>query len=238
MKQLHNYVLIFGLFGTILSSYGSAINVYPLDLDVNYQSRFHDVQVYNVGNDKAYVALNIALVKHPGLPDQQEIPLQDNPYQVGLIVTPNKMVIPPGQMRMARMLYIGQPPEEDLVYKVRIAPATGQYVVISNNNGVNAGVNVIIAYSVNVFVRPLKPLVKMSLVRQGQDLRFENQGNTNVLIGYCQQCPTQDPKHCTSFDVSKRIYARETYHYQLPSALPVTCNQYFENTPQAKISSN
>ena len=238
MKFSLKNVLGLALFLFALCAHGSAINVYPLELNLNYQDRFHDVEVYNIGKDKAYVNLDISLIEHPGLPEQKELPLEDNPYQVGLIVTPNKMVIPPGQMRIARMLFIGEPPKQDLMYKVRIAPATGQYMAVSDRKGVVAGVNVIIAYSVNVYMRPLKPVVKVTITRIDHDLIFNNQGNTNVLIGNCQQCPDKNPENCKNFGLSKRIYAGAVYHYQVPELLPVTCEQFFEDSPETKLISN
>jgi hypothetical protein len=127
---------VFALFGLSLFStisYASAIDVYPLEANLSVTNRFQDIKVFNTGNDTAYVEININLVKNPGLPNQTLVPLQDNPFQVGLIVTPNKMVIPVHQMRIARILYIGDPAKNnDVVYKVRVAPVSGQLIPVGN----------------------------------------------------------------------------------------------------------
>lgn len=217
--------------------YASAINVYPLEADLSMTHRFEDVKVFNTGNDTAYVEISINRVKNPGLPSQSLIPLQDNPFQVGLIVTPNKMVIPVHQMRIARILYIGDPAKDnDVVYKVRIAPVSGQLIAIGNlDSKVAAGVDLIIAYSINVFVRPIKPILKLVLERKQNQLTIENTGNTNLLLGNCKQCTGSN---CQQFTMSKRIYVGATVHYTLPVAMPVICEQLFEDHAATQVSSN
>lgn len=226
-----------GLWSATVASYASAIDVYPLEANLSFDSRYQDIKVYNVGSDTAYVKVDINLVENPGLPNQKLIPLQDDPYRVGLIVTPNKMVIPVHQMRLARILYIGEPPtNNDVVYKVKISPVAGELIPVGNlGKNVAAGVDLIIAYSINVFIRPLKPAPKLTLVRKDQDLTLQNIGNTNLLVGTCKQCIG---KNCKSEVLSKRMYVGETYHYTLPLAAPVTCDQIFEDQPAVRVKSN
>lgn len=236
--RLFRVLLVLGLNLLTLGAYASAINVYPLEADLSFKDRYQDIKVINVGTDTAYVEVQIDLVQNPGLPNQKLLPLQDNPYQVGLIVTPNKMVIPVHQMRLARILYIGDPPtNNDVVYKVRIAPVSGQLVPVGNlNKNVAAGVDLIIAYSINVFIRPIAPAPKLVLLREGTDLTLKNVGNTNFLVGSCKQCAG---KNCgKGIVLSKRMYVGETAHYTLPVAQSVMCEQIFEDQPAVKVSSN
>lgn len=228
---------LMGLF-FVHSTFASSIDVYPLEADLSLQNRFQDVKVYNVGTDTAYVQVQIVRVDNPGLPNQQLVPLEDNPFQVGLIVTPDKMVIPVNQMRIARILYIGDPPKNnDVVYKVTLAPVSGQLIPLGSVKNVNAGVELIVSYGINVFIRPLVPMPKVAMVRTDQDLLVQNTGNTNVLLSSCQQCDASG-KNCQNVSLTKRLYVGMGFHYHLPQAVPIACKQVFASESVISVKSN
>lgn len=207
------------------SAYASTISVYPLAADITASTRFQDLQVLNEGLDTAYVAIHIYRVNNPGMPDQSFTELADNPYQVGLIVTPNKMVIPTGQMRIARVLYISKSTSSDIIYEVKFTPVSGQLVTVgpSENQNVNAGVQVIISYGVAIFVRPDQLIPSIDAKRQGTDLALTNAGNTTVEVGNCKQC---QGSNCTLIaTLATTLYPKNVYHYTLPQDLPVTCTK-------------
>lgn len=179
--------LIFSLTVALATSaFASSISVYPMSADLTEQNRYQDVQVQNTGSDTAYVAITIYLINNPGMPNQSVTKLSDNPYQVGLIVTPNKMVIPQGQMRIARILYIGQPLSTDAIYEVKFTPVSGQLLAMGGSNqNVSAGLELIIAYGVGVTVRPAQLEPQVNATRDGTKLTLTNKGNTTVTIGNC-----------------------------------------------------
>lgn len=213
----------------------SSISVDPLVADLSYNNRYQDIMVHNVGNDTAYVALQIFRLDNPGLPTQKFTLLEDNPYQIGLIATPNKLIVPMGQTRIIRALYIGPPPQSDVVYQVVVKPVTGQLVAVqSGAKDVNTGVQVIIAYGVTLYVRPAVLNPKMKAVRTGTSLSLSNVGNTTVQIGHCRQCTDASGKQCQIVPkLGKTLYPGNVWNFTLPAAAPLLCeeevkqNQYF-----------
>lgn len=204
--------------------------------DLTTQSPYQDIQVENDGNDTAYVAITVYRVSNPGQPNQNFTPLGDNPYQIGLIVTPNKMVIPAGQMRIVRALYIGAPVQSDAIYEVKFTPVSGQLVAIGNTQQVAVGVNVIIAYGVTLFVRPATLHPNINAVRNDKELTLSNIGNTSVLIGNCKQCSAD---HCNiPTDVTARLFPGNTVHLTLPQNLPVQCQEEILQNQFNKLTIN
>jgi P pilus assembly chaperone PapD len=206
--------------------YASAISVYPLEVDLNLQSRYYDIQVHNVGNDTAYVKIAVERINHPGQPNQTLTELKDNPYQIGLIVTPSKVVIPVGQTRIVRVLYVGQPPVSDVVYHVKITPVTGQLVAMySGAKQLDAGVQLIIAYGVSVYARPLHLNPHITAVRYGTALTLSNTGNTSVLITLCKQCAS-DGTHCEPLpSLLKRLFPGSVAQIILQKEGPLECQE-------------
>jgi P pilus assembly chaperone PapD len=215
------------LFACILlgqNVFASAIAVEPLEVDLNPVNRYQDIQVHNIGSDTAYVQVSVARIDQPGLPTQTLVQLNDNPYQVGLIVTPSKVVIPVGQTRIVRVLYVGEPPTSDIVYHLKIAPVSGQLIALySGTNKLNAGVQLIVAYGVSVYARPLKLNPQVVAQRDGKDLTLSNTGNTSVLITLCKQCSGTT---CQAVpDLLQRLFPGNIVHLNLPKDAPIQCQE-------------
>ncbi len=206
--------------------YASSISVDPLEVDLSESTRYQDIQVHNVGNDIAYVAVDVARIDHPGEPNQTAVELNDNPYQIGLIVTPSKLVIPVGQTRIIRALYVGKPQNQDVIYRIKVTPVTGQLVALySGNKALNAGVHVVIAYGIVVYARPVQLEPKVTVLRQGTDLTLTNSGNTSVLIGMCKQCPAGASSCKPLPDLVKRLFPGNQVQVTLPLAAPLKCEE-------------
>ncbi len=231
-------VMFLSLFFQCL--HASAISVEPMIADLNYENRFQDIMVQNVGSDTAYVELQIYRLDNPGLPTQKFVALEDNPLQVGLIATPSKLIVPANQTRIVRALYLGAPPTSDIVYQVVIKPVTGQLVALASpSSKVTTGVQVIIAYGVTLYVRPVKLDHTIKAVRTGTALTLTNTGNTTVIVGECQQCTAADHKKCNTLsNLGKTLFPGNTWTDTLPAALPLTCqeevrqNEYYPLTIQ------
>ncbi len=224
-KMILNFLKQVGLIFALVSlaaspSFASSISVYPMSADLTGQTRYQDIQVQNTGNDTAYVAITIYLINNPGMPDQSVVKLNDNPYQVGLIVTPNKMVIPQGQMRIARALYIGKSVSQDAVYEVKFTPVSGQLVAIGNSNtDVNAGLELVIAYGVGIIVRPAHLEPQIAATRDGTSLTLTNTGNTTITIGNCT--PDQN--------IAATLYPGNTQKITLTQASAQNCQEQVLN---------
>ncbi len=226
MRRFLQFLSVFMLGAVLHLAYASAISVTPLEVDLSMQHRYQDIQVHNVGNDTAYVRIDVARIQNPGQPDQQLIQLKDNPYQIGLIVTPSKVVIPVGETRIVRVLYVGKPPVSDVVYRVRISPVTGQLVALySGDTKLNAGVQLIIAYGVAVYARPVDLHPNVVAERTGTALTLTNSGNTSVLITLCKQCVAGTAKCEALPNLLQRLFPGGSAHITLPKDEPLQCQE-------------
>lgn len=227
LERLFKSLVLFLGLGSAVFLHASSIAVYPLMSDLNYSKRFQDIEVTNTGNDVAYVTVDVARIDHPGEPNQTLVPLRDNPFQIGLIVTPTKMVIPVGQTRMLRALYVGKPSSADVVYRIKVAPVTGQLVALTQGKrNIDAGIQMIIAYGVTIFVRPEVLQPKIEAIRTGTQLLLTNTGNTSVLVTHCQQCTGGIDKgnNCKVVDtLITRLYPGNQKQFVLPRDLPLNC---------------
>ncbi len=221
LRLLYCFILCVGT----PSLYASAIAVSPLSVDLSPEARYQDIQVRNVGTDTAYVRVDVARIQNPGQANQTLIQLNDNPYQIGLIVTPSKVVIPVGQTRIVRVLYVGQPPVSDVVYRVKISPVTGELVALyAGKQQLSAGVQLVIAYGVSVYARPLKLQPQAVAKRVGTSLTLSNTGNTSVLITLCKQCTASGS--CQSLpDLVKRLFPGNVAQLSLQKAGPLQCQE-------------
>lgn len=176
-----------------------------------------DIEVENAGDETMYVQVEPMIVRSPGTEDEEREIFKD-PRAAGLLVTPNKIVIPPKGRKLVRFVVLKQPTDSDAVYRVTFRPIS---------NGVEGeddqiGVKVVIAYQVLVLVQPAKPEPNLVVKRDGNKLKFKNQGNTNILLREGKQCPSDTAKEdeCETLR-GNRIYAGNEWSVDLPSKRPV-----------------
>ena len=60
-----------------------------------------DIEVENPSSENLYIEITPAVVEQPGTEDEQRIAISD-PRESGLLVTPNKLVVPPGGRKLVR----------------------------------------------------------------------------------------------------------------------------------------
>ena len=176
-----------------------------------------DIEVENVGDETMYVQVEPMIVRSPGTEDEQREIFKD-PREAGLLVTPNKIVIPPKGRKLVRFVVLKQPTEKDAVYRVTFRPVTNG--VVGEENQI--GVKIILAYQVLVLVQPINPNPDLIVKREGNQLKFKNKGNTNVLLREGKQCPSKNANEedCEILKGS-RLYAGNEWSVELPSKHPV-----------------
>ncbi len=176
-----------------------------------------DIEIENVGDETMYVQVEPMIVRSPGTEDEDRELFKD-PREAGLLVTPNKIVIPPKGRKLVRFVVLKQPTDTDAVYRVTFRPIS---------NGVEGekdqiGVKVVIAYQVLVLVQPAKPEPNLVAKRDGNKIKFKNKGNTNILLREGKQCPsdTANEDECEILR-GHRLYSGNEWSVDLPSNRPV-----------------
>jgi len=176
-----------------------------------------DIEIENVGDETLYIQVTPTIVNHPGTDKEERVEFKD-PREAGLLVSPNKIVIPPNSRKLVRFVVLKQPKDTDAVYRVTFKPISNK--LVSDEDQI--GVKIVIAYQVLVLVQPANPKPNLIARREGNTLHFKNEGNTNVLLREGKQCP-KDSKNDEDCEILRgnRLYSGNEWTVELPNSLPV-----------------
>lgn len=177
-----------------------------------------DVEIYNTGEEPLYIDVVPTRVLSPGTEQEDRAPIVD-PREAGLLVTPNKMIVPAGGTKVMRLVKMGGGADER-VYRIAAKPVA---------RGVEAdesGLKIMIGYEILAIVYPNNTQPQLDVLREGTTLKVRNVGNTNVLLREGFQCeiPGQALEDCTPLP-GKRMYPGNEWTLELPRDLPVTYYQ-------------
>jgi P pilus assembly chaperone PapD len=193
-----------------------------------------DVIVSNKGNQDDYVKVVPYAVVDPGTTKEHNVVIR-NPEQGGLLVTPQRLVIPPHQQRSIRFMLTEVAPTKDKIYRVDVTPVAQQLLPNYHfkQGGKTIGVQILIGYGILAIVRPVHPHGEVELHREGKTLFLHNVGNTNVLASVNSQCID---KHCTPVNKSTRLYADNRWQIELPYSAPAKVSISFMEEENTLIS--
>jgi P pilus assembly chaperone PapD len=190
----------------------AGLSVAPVIVDVppNQPPR-GDVELLNDGTETLYVVVEPAKIEHPGGPDETRVRLAD-PQALGLLATPNRLVLEPGQRKFVRLAFLQPPGDADRIYRVTVKP------VIGDVKATETGLKILIGYDLLVIQRPAKPEASLVAARDGGVLTLKNAGDTNAELFQGQQCDAQ--RHCTALP-GHRLYAGTSWSVAIQPGLPV-----------------
>jgi len=173
-------------------------------------TRRDDIEVTNGGKEVMYVSVAPAEIVRPGL-EGQERRTYRAPMEMGMLVSPTRMILEPGQSKPVRLSILKPPEERDRIYRVKIAPVVGQTIAT------RSGLRVLVGYDVLVIVRPKNAKPEIVGERDGRKLTLRNTGNTNALLIGGKQC--DESKKCVDLPTT-RLYAGTTWTVDLPRDAP------------------
>jgi P pilus assembly chaperone PapD len=172
-----------------------------LDRNVVYfapsDSDRQDVVVQNPDAAPMYLEVEVMQVVRPGTPDEQLIKVR-GARDAGLLVSPNKLVIPAGGRKLLRFVNLAGRGDKEQIYRVNVTPKLGEIKARTS------AIKVLIAYQVLVIIAPEKRREELAADRSGGALELINLGNTNALLYRGVQCP--DP---SQLDAAADSAARE-----------------------------
>ena len=174
-----------------------------------------DLEIQNIGSDPLYIQITPKIVRNPG-EENQSREVFDNPKKAGLLVSPNKLIVPPNGRKLLRFVNLNPTANEERVYRVSVTPVVGDVTAQKS------GVKILIGYEVLVLVHPEKGNYDLIHQRDENKLSITNQGNQNVLLRKGTQCPpgVEDEELCTHF-AGKRLYPGNTWSIDLEHDYPV-----------------
>jgi P pilus assembly chaperone PapD len=170
------------------------------------------IVVTNDGKDMAFVTAKVRAVAAPGEADEK-LQADLNPAVLGLLATPSRFALEPGEQRGVKLMTIVPAGERDRVWRVQLAPVVGEL------KPGQSGVAFVIAYDALVIQRAANARPTLAGARTGRTLTLTNRGNSFVMVSSIEQCSAGT---CTTVP-GKRLYAGQAWNTQLPATdAPVT----------------
>ena len=189
-----------------------------VELQQGKQAR-EDVEIWNDSPDRSFVAVEPREIINPGLPSQS-VRQDPDPERLGILVSPARMILEPGQRRLLRVANLSADPAREHVYRVTVKPVVG---AIQSDA---SGLKIMVGYDVLVLVRPARPEVNLVALRNGRSLYFSNKGNLSVEIVDGRQC-ARARSNCVQLP-GKRLYSGASWTVQLQSDFPA---EYMVKSP-------
>lgn len=172
-----------------------------------------DIEVWNDGPERMYVLAEPFEILAAGTPQEQRVPA-GMPEQSGILVSPQRLVLEPGERRTVRVAAIGERPAADRVYRVAIRPVAGAV------SAEETALKVFVGYDTLVLVRPERATGDVEAQRSGRTLVLVNSGNTAQELFGGQQCDAAGG-NCQALP-SKRLYPGASWEQALPYDTQVT----------------
>ncbi len=169
------------LFGALCTSAHGALRLSDFFVELHGAQRGDALFAHNEGDEVLYLEVRVEEVLDP-LADPPNVRQADDPRSLGLLVSPQRLVLQPGEEGRIRTLAMTQP-DQDRFYKVTVVPVTG---ALQSDQSV--GVKVMIGYSAWVFIRPegARPVLEGS--RREGELLLRNAGDTLARLVRGRQC--------------------------------------------------
>ena len=212
-KRISSIILL-GLLGATGAQAEMQIDNAIILFEPNSLAR-QDITVTNTGNQPLYLNITPNRIIHPGTSQQRREKITD-PRAAGLLVTPNRLVVPPHGKKRVRFVNLDPTREDEGVFRVTIQPVTGELT------SQGTGIKMMVGYEVLVLAQPQNPEPKLVASRDGKRLLLRNRGNTDVYLYRGKQCPVgaTDDAQCTPLH-DRRLYPGNEWALELANDGPV-----------------
>jgi len=166
-----------------------------------------DIEVWNDGPERIFVVVEPSEILEPGTVAQRRESAAD-PSISGLLVSPQRMILEPGQRRLVRVATVLPREDRDRVYRVTIKPVAGPLSAQSD------AIKVYVGYDVLVIQRPASGSGQITGERKGRTLRIANRTNTAWELFDGKQCDIAG-RNCVTLPAA-RLYAGTDLVVSLP----------------------
>jgi P pilus assembly chaperone PapD len=202
-----------------------------------------DVVIRNESKDRYYITVTPVEIVEPGTDSETRVQTAD-PEKLGLLVSPNRLIVEPGGMRSIRVVSLNEALSSDRVYRVKVTPQVGAIdAPATQGDAKGVSVKLLTAYDLLVTARPPKPKADILNSRSGDTLTLQNNGNTNVLLFEGRACPqgvrpqAADPGKAAAAPTNgcvdlgaRRLYPGNSWSMPVPAG---TARLYFKQRTSA-----
>lgn len=188
-------------------------------IGLNAQDPTDSIYLSNLGDETLYLAISVVEVLNPA-EDAPDLVEEIDPRTLGLLVSPQRLVLEPGAENRIRLVALDRP-EEDRFYKVTVKPVTG---ALETNEQI--GVKVMVGYSAWVWIGAQGGQPDVWGQRDGDRVVLHNRGDTLAELRMGEQCAAG---RCEPLE-TVRILAGDERTIDLPlGAAPVTFRMVWGN---------
>lgn len=166
-----------------------------------------DIDIANDGSEISYVVVEPSEVIAPGMAEERRVAVTD-PGTGGLLVTPQRLILQPGEHKLVRIAAIAARPQADRIYRVTIKPVAGPVTAATT------ALKMLVGYDVLVIYRPQAPAAKVVGERDGSVLTLRNLGNTNAEVYDGKLCEAGGAAACSTLP-SRRLYPGQVWQQML-----------------------
>ena len=177
------------------------IAVHPVIIDLPPEDlQRADFTVENPTSERVFVAVEPARIDAPGSEAETRVALGD-PQQLGLLASPPRMILEPGERRFVRVAALTPPGEADRVFRVAVKPVTGDVT------GEQSGLKILVGYDLLVIQRPANPTLTIDWENSAEQVVIRNNGNSNAQLINGRACKPDQPEESCTKVASARLYA-------------------------------
>lgn len=159
-------------------------------------------RIYNTGDSTAFVRVEIVEIHLENGKTPQEVPQQEisgtSLEKNRLIVTPQRLIIPPAGFQAVRVLWSGVR-EKERYFRVRFTPVMPEVedsfglsksdVNEYRKNTLQAGLNVLTGYGTIVIIQPDKPVFNSVIdASSPTSITIKNNGNSTISLDNIRHC--------------------------------------------------
>lgn len=174
----------------------------------------NDVRLINTSETETlFVSVEVLEVEAPGTSEETHL-IADDPFKIGLIASPNRLIIPPGTNRLVRLVNLFPADDEERIFRVNFTPVAGEQDEDENT------LRLLVGYQALVIVRPNNPTFDVVGERNGNTLTLKNKGNTNVYLDTFRQCTDEELSDCEAI-AETRLYPGNIRELELMHDGPV-----------------
>lgn len=203
-----------GLFGPLSAApawAGIVLSKVIVDLAPDAPPR-DDIEVINDSDERQYIVAEPGLIERPGTPSEKRLDSSD-PTVTGLLVTPQKLVLEPGERKLVRVALVVPRDEHERIYRLAIKPVAGSV------EAEQTSLKVFVGYDALIIARPTTITGKLTATRNGQAITFHNGSNSSVEMADGRQCDANE-KNCVPLPAT-RLYSGADWTVPITRDTPV-----------------
>lgn len=169
-------------------------------------STTRDLELFNDSPERMYLTVEPREIIKAGLPYQSDYKSPD-PAVLGLLVSPRRLILEPGQRKALRITRLENDPKSERVYRITVKP------VIGGVEG-DTGLKLLVGYDLLVLSRPARAMPQLLVFKEKRNLKITNAGNASIELLQGRAC-SRNEGTCRELP-PKRLYPGVTWEQTLP----------------------